>query len=157
VIARLRADDWIALAAGAAHFISLFLPWYGIDVVLAGGPPARFDATAWKSFDVLDAVLCVLALLPLPLAYLQGTRDSPTLPSTFSMLATLGGLLATLLIAYRLLNQPGPNDVVSVRWGAWAGLLSALALTAGAWRSMRNEAMPGVPAPPVEHRPAPAP
>ncbi len=157
MIARLRGGDWIALAGGTALFISLFLPWYGIDVILAGGPPQQFNATAWKSFDVLDVLLMLAALVPFALAYLQATRTSPTLPSTFSMLATLAGLLAVLLIVYRLLNQPGPNDLVAVRWGAWVGLVSAVALAGGGWRSTRDEAMPGVPMPPIEHRPAPAP
>jgi hypothetical protein len=157
VIARLRAADWIALAGGAALFISLFLPWYGIEVVLAGGPPQRLDASAWEAFGVLDVVLLLLALVPAGLVYLQATDDSPTLPSTFSMLATLAGMLAVLLIAYRLLNQPGPNDLVGVRWGAWIGLLAALTQAVGSWRSMRDEAMPGVPMPSIEHRPAPAP
>ena len=157
MIGRLRDGDWIALTGGIVLLVALFLPWYGVTIRFTGGPSQELEASAWEAFGVLNVILLVLALVPFALAYFQATDDSPTLPSTFSMLATLAGMLATLLIAYRLLNQPGPNDLVETRWGAWVGFLAALALSAGAWRSMRNEAMPGVPVPPIEHRPAPAP
>jgi hypothetical protein len=139
---RLRAGDLIAGAAGIALLASLFLDWYS-------------GATAWQAFSVLDVVLALLALVPCGLVATQATRDSPALPVAFSVFSTLAGLLAALLVLYRIVNQPGPNDVVDVHLGAWAGFAAAVILTAGGWRSMRVEAMPGVPAPPVQDLPAP--
>ena len=141
---RLRGGDLVAGLAGAALLASLFLDWYsGLD--------------AWQAFTVLDVVLALLALIPFGLVATQATRDSPSLPVFFSVLSTIAGLLAALLILYRIVNQPGPNDVIDVHVGAWAAFLAAIALTAGGWWSMRDESMPGVPAPPVEDPPAPAP
>ena len=117
----------------------------------------ELTASAWESFSVLDVVLALLALVPFSLVATQATRDSPSIPVFFSVLSTLAGMIATLLILYRLLNQPGPNDLVEVKLGAWIGLAAAVALAAGGWRSTRVEAMPGVPPPPVEELPAPAP
>jgi hypothetical protein len=146
---RLRDGEWSAGAGGLALLVSLFLHWYG-----AGGVA---EATAWQAFDVLDVVLALLALAPLGLVLTQATRSSPSIPVAFSVLATLAGALAALLILYRIVNQPGPNELVDVQVGAWLGFLAALVVAGGAWRSMRVEPIPGAPDPPVEDLPLPAP
>jgi carbon starvation protein CstA len=147
---RLRDGEWIAGAGGVALLAAMFLHWYGLAV-------GRAEATAWQAFGVLDVVLALLALLPLALVLTQATRPSPSIPVMFSVLTTIGGALATLLILYRIANQPGPNELVDVQVGAWLGLLAALVVAAGGWRSMRVEPIPGAPTPPIEDLPAPAP
>jgi hypothetical protein len=147
---RLRDGDAIAGAGGLALILSLFLDWYGLGARALG-------ASAWEAFSVLDVVLVLLTLVPLGLVATQATRDSPSVPVAFSVFATVAGMLAALLILYRIVNQPGPNDVVTVELGAWVGLAASVAIAAGGWRSMRVETMPGVPLPPVEDLPAPAP
>jgi drug/metabolite transporter (DMT)-like permease len=145
---RVRAADWIAAAAGVALLGSMFADWY-----------ARVDVgvNAWQAFSVLDIALALLASAPLALVVLQATRDSPALPVAFSVFTTVAGAVALLLILYRIVDQPGPNDAVDVEPGAWVGLVAAVVVTAGGWRSMRDEAMPGVALPPVEDLPAPTP
>jgi hypothetical protein len=147
---RLRDGDVIAGAGGLALIVSLFLAWYGLGALALG-------ASAWEAFSVLDVLLLLLALVPLGLVATQATRNSPSIPVAFSVSATVAGIFATLLILYRIINQPGPNDLVTVELGAWVGLAASIAVAAGGWRSMRVEAMPGVPRPPVEDLPAPAP
>jgi hypothetical protein len=46
---------------------------------------------------------------------------------------------------------------VEVELGAWIGVAAAALIAAGGWRSLRVEEIPGVPLPPVEDLPAPAP
>ena len=140
----LRGGEWIAGAGGVVLLAALFAGWYS-------------GASAWQAFSVLDVVLALLALVPLALVVLQATRESPSLPIAFSVLTTVAGAFATLLILYRILNQPGPNDRVEVELGAWIGLAAAVMTTAGGWWSMRVEAVPGVRLPPVEDLPEPAP
>jgi carbon starvation protein CstA len=140
---RLRDGEWVAGAGGVALLAALFLDWFS-------------GASAWQAFSVLDVVLALLALVPLALVVLQATRESPSLPVAFSVFTTIAGALATLLILYRLLNQPGPNDRVEVELGAWIGLAAAVVTAAGGWRSMRVEAIPGARRPPIEDLPAPA-
>jgi prepilin signal peptidase PulO-like enzyme (type II secretory pathway) len=147
-MARLRDGEWIAGAGGVALLAAMFLHWYG------AGP---FEVTAWQAFDVLDILLALLALVPLGLVVTQATRRSPSIPVALSLLTTLAGMLAALLILYRVVNQPGPNDVVEVEAGAWLGFVAAVVIAAGGWRSMRVEPIPGAPLPPIEDLPAPAP
>jgi hypothetical protein len=154
---RLRDGDWIAGAGGVALLAALFADWYAATVTFGALDRLDLGATAWEAFSVLDVVFALLALVPLALVALQSTRDSPSLPVAFSVLATVAGAVAAILILYRVVNQPGPNDVVSVELGAWIGLAAAVAIAGGGWRSMRVEAMPGVPLPPVEELPVPAP
>jgi len=135
---RLRAADLTAGAGGAALLASLFLHWYR-------RPPG--EVTGWQAFAVLDLVLAALALVPLALVVLQATRTSPALPVAFSVLSVVAGALAALLVALRLAFPP---DAAGRELGAWLALLAALVLLAGAWRSLRVEAVPNVPAAPVE-------
>jgi hypothetical protein len=102
-------------------------------------------------------VLALLALVPLALVFAQATRPSPAIPVFFSVMTVLAGLLAAVLILYRIVNQPGPNEIVDVQAGAWLGLLAALVVAGGGWRSMRVEPVPRQPMPPIEDQPLPAP
>jgi hypothetical protein len=145
---RLRDGEWIAGAGGVALLAAMFLHWYG------AGP---FEVTAWQAFGVLDVVLALLALVPFGLVFTQATRPGPSIPVAFSVFTMLAGGLAALLILYRIVNQPGPNDLVEVQAGAWLGLVAAGVIAAGGWRSLRVEPIPGAPLPPVEDLPAPAP
>jgi hypothetical protein len=162
-MARLRHGDWIAGAGGVALIASLFLHWYGAAVPdgfrevpgQIGALNLTIEATAWQAFDVLDVVLTLLALVPLALVGFQATRASPSIPVALSVFTILAGALAMLLILYRIVNQPGPNELVDVQRGAWLGLLAALVTTVGGWRSTRDESIPGVRMPPMERQPAP--
>ena len=123
------------------------------DMLDALGP----EVTAWQAFSVLDVVLALLTLVPFALVFTQATRDSAAIPVLLSVLTTVAGMIAALLILYRIVNQPGANDVVEVQTGAWLAFLAAVVVAVGGWASMRVEAMPGRPERPVEHMPSPAP
>jgi carbon starvation protein CstA len=152
---RLRDGERIAGIGGLALLAVMFVDWYGATVMFGALDRLDLGATAWEAFSVLDVVLALLALVPLILVVLQATRDSPSLPIAFSVFTTVAGAIATLLILYRIVNQPGANDAVEVEAGAWLGLAAAAAIAVGGWRSMRVEAMPGVARPPVEELSAP--
>jgi carbon starvation protein CstA len=154
---RLRDGEWIAGAGGVALLASLFLHWYGLDLALDPIDDVVPEATAWQVFGVLDVVLALLALVPLALVVTHATRPSPAIPVFFSVMTVLAGILAALLILYRIVNQPGPNEIVDVQLGAWLGFLAALVITGGGWRSLRVEPIPGTPMPPIEDLPLPAP
>jgi hypothetical protein len=150
-VTRLRPGDLLAGLAGVALLVSLFLPWY--TVVPAGNP----DLTGWQSFAVIDVLLALAAAVGIAVAVVTAVRRTPALPVALDVIAVLAGALATLLVAIRILNQPGPNEFLDVAFGAWLGLAGAVGITAGGWWATADERNRGVPAPRVEVRPAPPP
>jgi hypothetical protein len=141
---RLRAGEWLALLAGAALVVSLFLPWYEGD---------DGDVSGFEAFSVVDVLLVLVAAVAFALAFLQATQTSPTLPVAFGVLTVVVGAIGTLLAVFRLIDSPSAGDVAA---GAWLGLAAAMAVTAGGWLSISNEHVRGLPpGPEPEVRPAP--
>jgi hypothetical protein len=151
-VSRLRPADVVAGVGGLALLITLFLPWYALDVAGFG---LHVAATAWQAFSVSDILLALLALLAIALPVVTAGASGPAKPVAFGVLSSVGSILALLLVLYHLLNQPGPNDVVGLRYGAWLGLAAAVVMLAGCWGAMRDERTPGATPPNVPRRPAP--
>ena len=158
---RLRDGEWIAGAGAVLLLGATFLDWYGVSVraTLPGGRTVTASAggSAWVVFTVLDVVLALLALLGLALVVAQVTRRGPAVPVALAVLVTVAGVLVLIAVAYRLVDQPGSDERAEMRVGSWLGLLGVLAITAGGWRSLREERDPHAPAPAIEEQPAPAP
>jgi hypothetical protein len=144
---RLRAGEWLAVAGGIALIVSLALPWYDA--------PAE-PLTGYEALTVIDVLLTLVALLGLALGVLQATQDVPSRPVGAAVLSVVFGALAVLLVLFRLIDSPA--DGLEVRPGAWLGLVAALAITVGGWRSLAVEYVRGLP-PDLEPelRPTPAP
>jgi hypothetical protein len=149
---RLRPAECLVGVAAVALAVSLFLTWYAVG---AGGGSLAVATNGWEAFAVIDVLLALTSLMGLALVVAQASRRSPGWPVALGVLTTACGLLATLLVALRILDEPGPDRAVEVRAGAWVALAAAAALTAGGWWSMRDERSPGAPEPRIEVRPAP--
>jgi hypothetical protein len=145
---RLRPADWLAAAGGGALIVSLFLDWYGTT-------NREASVNAWEAFSVVDVVLVLTGALALALAAAQATRSSPALPVAIGVLTAAAGIAATVLVLYRLANQPGPNEFIEVELGAWIGLAAVLCVAVGGWLSMADERSPHAPPVDVPVRPAP--
>jgi uncharacterized membrane protein len=143
-LSRLRRGDVIAGLGGVALLVVMFLDWYA-----AGG-------SAWQAFSVSDLILALTAVSGIGLAVLTASRRSPALPVAASVITSTLGAFATLLVLYRILNQPGPNELVEVKLGAFLGFLAVLAVTAGGYLAIRDEEGEDAPMP-VDVRPTPAP
>ncbi|MFL5828839.1 MAG: hypothetical protein ACJ76X_02890 [Solirubrobacteraceae bacterium] len=142
--ARLRKGEMIVGASAVVLLASMFaLKWYGVTGSLAhsvtrlGGPTS---VTGWNGLSQLRWLLLVTGLAGLALVFFQATRRAPAVPVSFSVIASVLGLLSTLALIYRvLINQPGSNDLVDQKAGAFVGLIAALVLTWGGYVSMREE------------------
>ena len=138
-------------ASGVALLASMFLSWYSVS--------GRDDTlTAWGAFSVVDVLLALIALLGIALALSEVVGRGPALPVAIGVVTTTLALAGTLLVLYRILNQPGPNDQISVEVGAYAGFLATLGVFVGAWLSLSDERpRPADPLPPEpQRRPTPA-
>jgi hypothetical protein len=144
-----RTGEVVAAAAGVVLLVVLFLPWYSV-----GG----HNVSAWAAFSVIDLVLALVAVLAIGLLVFQVAGRGPAAPVALGVIGATLSLVAFVLVAYRILNQPGPNDLVGVRAGAWLGLLATAVIAAGTWLSLSDERPRPVdpPAPEPERRPTPA-
>jgi hypothetical protein len=166
-LTRLRPGELIAAAGGVALLVVMFLDWYAAGgTTEVGGRDIEISVgfSAWEAFGITDILLALAALTAIGLAVVTAARRSPALPVAASVITTTVGALATLLVLYRIVNQPGPNEFIEVELPAFFGFLCVLAIAAGGWRSMRDEEWPGAPvptdvrpAPPADGRPEPAP
>jgi hypothetical protein len=136
----------IAGIAGALLFIDLWMSWFGVNLDKLGDAAKYLTnvdttATAWQAFSLIDIIIAVTALVALAAFVMAATDTRVELPFSLTSAAAGLGALSTLLILYRIIDNPGdaPNSQITVEWGCWIGLLLAAALTYGAWRAVGEE------------------
>jgi hypothetical protein len=164
---KLRTGELIAGVCGVLLLIVMFFSWYGIGGA-AGSilSAADVDTTvnAWKAFDFIDIVLFVTAIVAIGAAVLAASGRSVALPVGASVVVTILGIVVALLVLYRIINQPGPNEVVDVKFGAYLGFLVCLGIAVGGFLAMADEGTtapgaaaqappPAQPAPPAQPTP----
>jgi hypothetical protein len=166
---RLRVADWVALVAALALLLVMALDWYSTPMGrearrieqnnqphgALGGEIARevqsearlaaqkAERNAWQADGGIDRVILVALLLTAGLgvaaAFFRaaGRRFEP--PWTPSALAALGALICALLVAYRIVQEPGIDEATTVQAGAplAVAVLGALAFASAA--GMRAE------------------
>ena len=123
----MRLGELVGAIGGLGLLVSGFLPWYS-----AGG----VDATAWQAFSVTDIVLAAAAAVALSVAVCVLFGISVSYPVAGSSVATGFGFVAAVLIVIRIINPPGAGSP-SVEFGAWLGLVSAIAITIGGYLGMQ--------------------
>jgi hypothetical protein len=138
---RLRRGE-VIVSAGAIVLLALMFvtPWYGLSGAAQQSTQALGHSTtlnAWHALTTLRWLMLTTILCALALAYFQGAREAPALPTSLGVFALVLGAITSLLIIYRLINPPG--DLWHVRVGAFLGLAASLVMTYGAYRSLREE------------------
>jgi hypothetical protein len=141
-LGRLRAGEWTALAGALALLVLLPLRWYALNGPAGGGRPSETGLGGLGWLVVLVVALAVLLALALVAA--TAAERSPTAPMALAVLTVPVGALAVLVLAARLVAEPGlgveaPDARVDLRWPAWLAPLAAGLLVAGAWRAMADE------------------
>jgi hypothetical protein len=149
---RLDAGEILAGVAGIALIASMaLLTWFGVDVPPGTEPIGGFDA--FRAFDVVDILLLLVALaaIALPVAALASSRTD--LPITLSAFLTLGAIIASVALVYRIIDTPDlsgdrfaldmpPFNIgfeTTVAAGAFVGLAATVAIGVGGWLSMRDD------------------
>ena len=124
-VSKLSMGQRIAAGAGVLLFIDLFLDWYS-----AGNDAFSVSINAWDVFSWVDLLCAATAIVAVLVAVqAMGMVNIPAPLST--ILLPLAGI-TTLIVLYRLINQPGPNNLVSNEFGAYLGFLLAALTTYGA-------------------------
>ena len=164
-MSRLRAGEWTAAVGAAALLVTLFLPWFGIELPARGAllvvDLVKGSHDGWSNLGWLTLVLALGAIGCAVWLALANALNRPVAQAVAASVLTASiGTFAFVALALRtLIFQPGPNELVVLRYGAWLGLLAALILALGGWWAIKDERTdaPESAYTPPEPRPAPPP
>jgi threonine/homoserine/homoserine lactone efflux protein len=129
-VRRLRVGEWMAGAGAALLLISLFVDWVG--------PPRE---SGWSSLGWFTLVWCVVAAAVAAWLVIATALARPLAQMVAACILTAtAGTLGFLVLALRVLVfQPGPNDIVVLRYGAYLGLVAALLIAVGGWWAIKDD------------------
>lgn len=137
---RLRSSEWIVAVSTVVLLVVLVaLPWYGY----ASHEHVSTTITGWQEFAHLRWLLALVIAGGLGLAVSQAACRAPAIPVTFDTILVVLAALTSLWLIYRVLIEvPGSDGLLVQKPAAYLGLASVLALTIGAFRSLRTEDPP---------------
>jgi hypothetical protein len=156
----LRPGQLLAALGAIGLFCSLFAPWYRFELgpefrrglqgltqslaeplrAAAAGVvsqlPESVSFSAWRVFEVTDAALTVVAVLVLGVTLAAGGALGTGIsarPAAAGRITGSLGTVALVVVLARIADQPGPNQLLGVAYGAWCALLAAAVVAAGGW------------------------
>jgi hypothetical protein len=140
---RVRTGELIAGISGVALFIIMFLTWFELPEVAGGQLQGFVEAvgvdtsySAWQAFDFIDLVLLLAVVAGVGLAVLAAAQSNVQLPVAASAVAAGLGILATLLVLYRVIDPPSEYDRA---YGLYLGLIASAGIAVGGWMAMQEE------------------
>lgn len=125
-----RLWELLAALAGLIMMISLLLPWYFMNGQTYSGSGA---------FGWTDKLIVINGILVIILPYITQRRPTPGREQAYVAVVTALSLLTLVVIAIRLGNPPELAKIarpVSLRGGAFVGLVSAICLVLSLLASM---------------------
>ena len=141
---KLGVGEIVAGISGLALFIFMFLPWYGVDSV-GGFEVGGVDASAWEAFSFIDILLFLVAVVVVGLVIVQMAESTPDLPAPPAQIIMIAGVVALVLIIFRLLFTPDlDSSAIDIevdlgrKIGVFLGLIAAAGITYGGWRATRE-------------------
>jgi hypothetical protein len=141
---RLTTGDMIAGVGGVVLLISLFLPWYGVSVDIAG-VSASTSGSGWEALGFIDILLLLISVAVIAIVAGRAAGALPDdLPAPVLLLGL--GALAVLLVLYRIIDIPVDGDIpnqldLSRKIGIFIALIASAAIAYGGWRT--NSETPG--------------
>ena len=120
-VSQLSTAVKVAGGAGLLLVISLFLPWYGVDTGFGS-----VNGSGWEVFSYTDLIAFLAGAAGITIAVLAMQNRLAALPvPAGQLLLGLGGL-ALLLVLYRTVNPPGPDEAdLGRKLGLFIGLIAA--------------------------------
>ena len=139
-MSKLTTADRILLGAGALFFIDTFLRWQKFFCIKSVFISGCATASAWNGnggFAGVLAALFSLALIAWIVLHVAGVNlEFGVAASTIASVLVLGTVLFALLKFLLVVSKKGS-------WGAYIGLILALAIAYGGWMKMQaGKALP---------------
>jgi hypothetical protein len=136
----LTPDGRLAAIAAGALFVSMFLPWYGLQ-----GRALSESVSAFGAFSFVEAAVLLVALGVLALLFARSEHASFHLPGGDGTVLMAAGIWVALLLVWRLFDKPDATAaLVGVEWGIFFALAAA-GLLAYAGSRMRRSQRPPAP------------
>jgi hypothetical protein len=140
---RLSQGQIIAAVGAVVLLVAMFLPWTGVSgsSIPAGIPVPQGVSTGgttenvWKdsTLDIYLLITAVVALLPALLALTDASEEFSFVSAATFLLGVVGTIL---IIAFLTVDFP---DGADRKYGAFVGLVAAIAIAAGGFRAMQEE------------------
>jgi hypothetical protein len=143
---RIRFGDMIAAGAGLLLLISLFLKWYKVSA--EGLVDVSASVSGWEALGFIDILLFLIAIIAIAVAVARAANVMPSLPVSTGLLILGLGVIALLLVLFRLLSIPdeGAGDLPGVdvgrSFGIFVALIAAIGVTVGGWLGWNEEGRP---------------
>ncbi len=147
---KLRTGELVAAVGGVVLLVAMFaVDWYEISGF--GGLVEQFGNslgvdTGIKAWDgqgflgtIANLVILAAAVSAITLAVLTATSRTVALPVAASAITAGLGIGAVVMVLGRMVFQPGPNEVVDLRFGILLALIGAGIVAYGGWRAMQEE------------------
>ena len=147
---KIRTGELIAAIGGLILLVAMFaFDWYEISGF--GGLVEQFGEavgveTGIKAWDgqgflgtIANLVILAAAVAAVTLAILAATSRNVALPVAASAITAGLGIGAVVMVVLRMIFQPGPNEVVDLRFGIFLALIGAAIVAYGGWQSMQEE------------------
>ncbi len=126
-VRRLRSGEIVAGLGAAGLAIVMFLDWFG-------------GRSAWETLTLGRVLLVVTIALASTLVVFTLRMRAVSMATSAATVTIGAGALALLYLLYRVgIDEPGPNGLVSIDAGAYAGVACVLAIIGGAWRTLDDE------------------
>jgi hypothetical protein len=145
---RVRLGDLVAAVSGLVLFLSLFLNWYKVSVKAALGS-ASASVSGWEALSFIDILLFIIAIIAIGVAVARMANAFPRMAVSPGLLVLAVGVLAILLVLFRIIDIPGSGDVADVpgvdlgrSFGIFIALLAAIGVAAGGWITWNEEGKP---------------
>jgi hypothetical protein len=138
---RLRTGEIVAGIGGVALFVFLFFDWYGGGAQVSGSlvngtaTLSHPGISGWDALTDLPGFLIILSgVSGIALAYLAAAGQRVNIPVRRGAITALLGVLAVLLILWRMFaGSP------TLKIGVFLGLAAAIAITAGALMALGED------------------
>jgi hypothetical protein len=152
----LRTGHLLALGGAGLALAALWAPWYQLHLSalqdalqqrgVLGTPvgnvlqsltallPRSISGNGWQVLERIDVLVALLAVSALAVllaaagAFGDGIRVAR---GAAARICVGAGVVGALAVGGRVLNPPGPNEFIDVRWGAWACLIGCAAMVIG--------------------------
>jgi hypothetical protein len=149
-VAAVPRSVWTSLGGGVVLLVSVFLTWYTLTVSIAGRSASK-SQSGWGSGSAAK-IIALLAIVVIAAWLVELFAESVDLPFPAWMAAAAAGGASLLLVIVKIVSKPAGDEIgrfnalgfghasVGTSWGIWVALASCVAVLAGAYMRMNEQA-----------------